>query len=646
MRYPVFLAATAAFAQAPYLDYAALEKRLASLGSGAKVSAIGKSAGGRSIHAVEIGSGKQGVFVGANLVGYHNAGTQAALHLIDRLLKDPKLVEGKTYYIVPSLNPDAHDGMFSKARYRRSHNGGALDKDRDGLAGEDGPNDLDNDGRIAQMRIADPAGDMIADPANPNAMIRADPSKGQKGTHRVMQEGFDDDKDGQFNEDPPGGERPDKNFAHAWSENDPESGVYPSSAPEAKAVMDYLLARRNVAIAFVFGPANNLLAAPRGTGAPAGDIGSQRVTVPAQFASFLGLEANKQYTVDEVWEIVKDTPQIRAQNLGKEQLAQVLGAGAATQPDPDDLKLYEKLGESYKKHLEKAGLDTKRTGAQSPGGGFQNWLYYHYGILAVELDVWGPPSTKPAAPSSAAKPAEALITVERLEKMSNEEFLAIGEERIAAYLKEIKAPAQVNAKMLMDNVKSGRITPARLAGMMKQMNLQAPAAPPPADLPGGYLPWTPVTLPDGTKAEVGGLDPFAEIAPTEAELTKAAEAHAETILEAASQLARVEIAETKVEAIGDGVWRIRAKAINTQPMPTHTKHGARTRNWLPVRLTLDLPSGATPLPAARAATSERLAMGQGALEGLWIVRAKKGTKIAVDLLTSNSGADRREIVLQ
>jgi hypothetical protein len=181
---------------------------------------------------------------------------------------------------------------------------------------------------------------------------------------------------------------------------------------------------------------------------------------------------------------------------------------------------------------------------------------------------------------------------------------------------------------------------------MKQMNLQAPAAPPPPDLPGGYMAWVPVTLPDGTNAEVGGLDPFAEIAPPEAELTKAAEAHFETILEAASQLARVEIVETKAEAIGEGVWRIKAKAVNTQPMPTHTKHGARTRNWLPVRLTLDLPAGVTPLPAARAATSERLAMGQGALEAAWMIRAKKGTKIAIDLLTSNAGTDRKEIVLQ
>jgi hypothetical protein len=646
LRHLALFAAGTAFAQTPYLDYPMLEKRIAAL-SGAKVVAIGNSAGGRTIHAVEIGSGKQGVFVGANIAGFHNAGTQAALHLIDRLLKDPKLAEGKTYYIVPSLNPDAHDGMFGKARYRRANNGGALDKDRDGLVGEDGPNDLNNDGRITQMRIADPAGDMIADSANPNAMIKADPTKGQRGTHRVVLEGFDDDKDGQFNEDPPGGERPDKNFAHGWSENDPESGAFPSSTPEAKAAMDYLLARRNVAIAFVFGPANNLLALPRGSGAPVGDVGSQRVTVPPQFAGFLGLEANKQYTIDEIWDIVKDSAQVRAQGLNKEQLAQFLGGGAATQPDSDDLKLYEKLAESYKKSLEKAGLDSKRAGAQSPGGGFQNWLYYHYGVFAVELDVWGPSSAKPAASGAApSKLTEAPITIERLEKMSNDEFLAIGEERIAAYLKEIKAPAQVTAKMLIDNVKSGRITPARMAGMMKQMNLQAPAAPPPPDLPGGYMAWVPVTLPDGTKAEVGGLDPFAEIAPPEAELTKAAEAHLETILEAASQLARVEIVETKAEAIGEGVWRIKAKAINTQPMPTHTKHGARTRNWLPVRLTIELPAGVTPLPAARAATSERLAMGQGALEATWMIRAKKGTRIAIDLLTSNAGTDRKEIVLQ
>jgi len=78
-------------------------------------------------------------------------------------------------------------------------------------------------------------------------------------------------------------EWPDKNFAHAWADDDPESGPFPGSEPEARAVMDYLLARRNIALAFVFGPANNLLATPRGVGGSL-EIGQIRVTPSAAMA--------------------------------------------------------------------------------------------------------------------------------------------------------------------------------------------------------------------------------------------------------------------------------------------------------------------------------------------------------------------------
>ena len=379
------------------------------------------------------------VFVGANIVGWHNAGTQAA------------------------LNPDARDGMFQAPRPRRSSNGARLDKDRDGLEGEDGPNDLDHDGRLTQIRIPDPAGDMLPDPDHPRRMVRADPLKGQRGAYRVHTEGFDDDGDGQYHEDPPGGYRPGKNFAHAFADNDPEGGPWPSSTPEAKAVMDYLLARRNIALAVVYGPANNLLELPRGAGAGPTDVGQTRVRVPRQWASMMGLDPEQEYPIDELWEMFKDQPMARQMNLTKEMLAQFLGGGPATRPDEEDLKYFEKAAGDYKKLLEKAGLDTRRAGRQSQPGSLANWLYYQYGVMALELDVWGVPRRK----TEAAKP-EQTLTLERLEKMGNEEFLALGEEKIAAFLKEIKAPPMVQPTMLIEGVKSGKMTPARMAAMVRQ----------------------------------------------------------------------------------------------------------------------------------------------------------------------------------
>ena len=474
-----------AFSQAVpgYVSFSDGEKRLAELArqnsSWIQISAIGSSAGGKKLHLLTVAApGKvkpelrPAVFVGANLVGFHNAGTQAAVAFLEKLVakKDDAavktLLETRTFYVAPMLNPDAHDGLFQGPKYRRSLNVGKLDRDLDGLVGEDGPNDLNNDGKITMMRIADPSGEWIVDEKDSRLMRRADPLKGEKGKFKMMAEGIDDDKDGLYNEDPAGGYRPDRNFAHAWNEADPESGPWPSAQPESRAIMDFLIKHRNVAMAVVFGPANNLLEMPRGTGGRSGDIGSMKVTVPRNIANFTGLDANKEYTIDEVYEVLKDSPIARAQGpLTKEAVAQILGGGPATAPDAEDLKFYQSFADDYKKLLDKAGLDSKRSGGQSAPGGLQNWLYYQYSTMAVELDVWGIPK------KAAAKPAGDALTLDKFEKMSGAEIAALDDEKLNAFLKSINAPAMATATMIKQGVASGRMTPAQMAGMIRAVEV-------------------------------------------------------------------------------------------------------------------------------------------------------------------------------
>lgn len=710
MRHPsiyltgLVLCAATAFAQAVpgYVNFASGEQALASLVRSnptlAKLETIGTSAGGRKLHVITIAAAgkvdpakRPAVFVGANLVGFHNAGTEAAVAFAAKLIsrKDDsevkKLLETRTFYIAPMLNPDAHDGLFTGPKYRRSLNAAKLDRDRDGLVGEDGPNDLNGDGRITMMRIPDPAGDWIIDPKDARLMRRPDAMKGEKGTHRLMAEGIDDDKDGLFNEDTAGGYRPDKNFAHAWDDTDPEAGPWPSAAPESKAIMDFFLKHRNVALAFVFGPANNLLEAPRGLRpAGGGDIGSMRVDIPRQFANGLGLDASKQYTIDEVFEVAKDSPLARQfpGGLTKEALAQVLGGGPATAPDAEDLRFYANFGEEYKKILDKAGLDTKRSGGQSAGGGLQNWLYYQYSVMAIELDVWGIPK-KAAAPAArsggaaASAAPSAGLSLDAIEKMSADEFAALGEEKLGAFLKSINAPAMVQPAMLIQGVKSGRMTPAAMVAMMKQQGLGGGAAAPagpaagrPAGAPAaaastgvtmpdedtiayidssakeGFAAWTPVTLPDGKKAEVGGVDPFLAVTPNEADLRKAADAHADALVLLSSKLAEVAMGDVEVKSLGSGIFEVSATAINNGFLPTATRLQTRTRSFLPARLVLSLPAGATLVQGSNRATSERMNGAGGTLKGTWLVNAAPGAKLTVSILTQNAGEDRKEVVLQ
>jgi hypothetical protein len=673
-----------------YLNFVQTEQRLGDLARQnaalVKLDSFGNSAGGKKLHVLTIAApgGKaieqrQAIFVGANLVGFHNAGTQAAIALAEKLVakKDDaavkQLLETRVFYIAPALNPDAHDGYFAALKYRNALNAGSLDRDRDGLTGEDGPNDLNGDGRITMMRIEDPAGEWMADEKDPRLLRRADPLKGERGKYKLVAEGIDDDKDGQINEDPPGGYRPDKNFAHGWAENDPEAGPWPSAHPEAKALMDFFLRHRNVALAFVYGPANNLLEMPRGTGGRSGDVGSLKVKVPRQIATATGLDPDKEYTIDEVYEVAKDSPMGRAQNLTKEQLAQFLGGGPATAPDAEDLKFYQSFADDYKKVLEKAGLDTKRSGGQSAGGGLQNWLYYQYSVMAVELDVWGIPK-KAAARAASAAPAG--LTLEAFEKMSAAEVGALDDEKLSAFLKSVNAPAMATPQMIKQGVSSGRMTPAQMATMIRTQGARPGSAPAATGASGSgasgsgasgggatnpdedtiayidaqaknaWVNWTPVTLPDGKKAEVGGVDPFVAIAPPSEELTKATDAHAEAVIAMSGKLADVALADVEVKALGSGIYRVKATAVNHGFLPTATRLQVRTRSFLPARLEIVLPQGASLVQGSKRSSSERLAGAGGTHQAEWLVNAPARSKVTVRILTQNAGQDQKEVTLQ
>jgi hypothetical protein len=663
-----------------YHSFAAVERQLQDWSQAhpgeVKLLAIGKSAGGRTLWVARVAVSASGgvdpdrrpaVFVGANIAGFHNAGTEAALDLLRGLIEAPsgsaaaKLLATTTFYVAPALNPDAHDALFGKLRLRRGGDDMKLDHDADGLTAEDPPDDLDGDGRITRMRLPDPAGGWLADPADPRVMIKADAMEARAGAYRLETEGKDDDGDGQYNEDGADGVWPDRNFPHAFPYSTPEAGPWASYAPETKAVMDFLLGRRNVALAVVYGPANNLLAAPQSLGG-GGDLGTQKFKVPARAAKFIGLEEDKEYTIDEVWEVAQNLPFVRQNGITKEQLQQFLGTGPATKVDADDQAYLDKFAESYKERLKKAGLSADRPGAQYGRGGFTPWLYYQYGTMALELDVWGIPK---AEKKTAAGGDE--LTPDKVAAMSPDEFTALGEEKIAAFFKANKVPPQFTAKMALGAVKGGQMTPKAMMDRMKQMGGGGGAAGGgsggggkggeagardrevlawvDANAPGAFTLWTPVTLPDGTKVEVGGLDPFIELNPPMPVLKPALAAHTGTVLDMANKLPRVEILSVGVTDLGGGVYRVKAVAGNRGYLASHTAQAVRARVHLPVRLTLQTGQGVDLVSGYNFATAERLEGTTGTITGEWLVKARPGARIVVDVATDNAGRDQKTVTV-
>jgi hypothetical protein len=633
---------SAALAQDGIADCAQVQARLqgwAKAHDHARLITYGQSAGERPLLALEVTApgplepgSRPAVFVGANMAGPHAVGTQAALHLLETLLdgKNPRaraLLAQVTFYVVPVLNPDAHEALFASVRWRRHGNGLALDRDRDGQAGEDGPDDLDGDGRITRMRIPDPRGPYVADRKDPRLMVLANPMLGQRGTHRVVLEGADDDGDGVFNEDGDQGIFPDRNFAHAFPYPAPEAGPWASAAPESRAIMDFLLARRNVALAIVYGPANLLLELPKGFEgqAPWGD--DQPLEVPGWLAPRLGLPPGKRYTLDQLW-----------------------AAAKATSPASADVDLLKELASRYAERLEAAGQEPKRAGRTTRPGGFAPWLYYHYGAFTLELDVWGVPKLD-------AAPPEGALTLGKLEAMSAEEFLALPEQKLADMLQRLGAPKRVSAASVRERVEGG--LPVKKAIAMLKRFADAQTGGKDADAQRGrdllaYLsakaperiaPWTAVTLPNGTAVEVGGVDPFADILPPEAELAPALNAHTETVLDVTERLARVALLELEATELGEGLWRLDVVAGNTGFLPTHTRMAVRARSHLPVRLELAPGEGVSLVSGQRWRSAERLEGSAGTLQATWLLRGARGARAEVTLTTQTAGRERRTLIL-
>lgn len=299
---------------------------------------LGSSAGGRELFGIQFGApGPRPLAERATLVlvggldGISLSGSQAVIAVVTELLAHPEhLPSEATFVAVPWANPD---GL---ARWRSRGTGGgrndrAIDDDGDGLVDEDGPDDLDRDGMLLEMLLEAPNGPWVR--ADDTRFLRA-AREGEAPRYIRLREGADDDGDASYNEDGPGGVVLDHNFPVGWEDcKGPESGPWPLSEPDARALAQLMLARR-VAVVIAFQGNHGKLATPGGI---------------APGARALPLS--------------EDEPTYR-------QLVQVFCSHSArVQPRP--LTLFEARGEPW-------------------SGSLVDWSYAALGALAMEIGVWGP----------------------------------------------------------------------------------------------------------------------------------------------------------------------------------------------------------------------------------------------------------------
>lgn len=248
----------------------------------AKIESIGKSVEGRDILTLTItdfstgkDTDKPAMWIDGNIHSNEIQGGEFSLYaawyltemhadndFVKQLLKD------KTFYITPTINPDARNNFFKEPNTASSPRSGmlVLDNDGDGENGEDRMDDLDGDGHITQMIRKSSTGRFIKDPLDPRRLMQVGPD--QVGEYEMLgQEGLDNDGDGQVNEDGIGYYDPNRDWGWNWQPDYIQRGAlkYPFTLPENRAVMEFVVKHPNIAGAQSFHNSGGMIL--RGPGA-------------------------------------------------------------------------------------------------------------------------------------------------------------------------------------------------------------------------------------------------------------------------------------------------------------------------------------------------------------------------------------------
>ncbi len=199
---------------------------------------------------------KAAMWIEANIHGNEIQGAEVSLYTIwylmenyDRIPDIKRMVDERVFYIVPTINPDGRNYFMHGAGSGARTGHVPVDSDGDGLFDEDGPDDLNGNGVIEQIRKYVPGqGNMHLDPEDSRRMIPVGP--GETGDWIMLgSEGIDNDGDGRVNEDPIGGYDPNRNWGSDWQPNYIQGGSmnYPFELPESRAINNFMMEHPHIA---------------------------------------------------------------------------------------------------------------------------------------------------------------------------------------------------------------------------------------------------------------------------------------------------------------------------------------------------------------------------------------------------------------
>jgi murein tripeptide amidase MpaA len=227
------------------------------------IESIGRSHEGRDIWVATItnratgpASEKPAFWVDGNIHSTEVAASTACLYFLNELVRGygndaeiTRALDSRAIYLCPRINPDGAEwALADKPKWVRSSTRPyPYDEDAiEGLTVED----IDGDGRILQMRIADPNGLWKPHPKEPRLMVRREPTEVGGTYYRILPEGHVEGYDGfmlKVKKNKHGIDL-NRNFPGNWRQEYEQLGAgdYPTSEPEVRAVADFMIRHPNV----------------------------------------------------------------------------------------------------------------------------------------------------------------------------------------------------------------------------------------------------------------------------------------------------------------------------------------------------------------------------------------------------------------